>query len=104
MRPRTRIRDCRDVVGLLTEYLEGGLAPGAVTTLERHLAGCSGCGEYLVSLKKTRDAIRRLASHQVPDDCRRTLRALLDAARRGGGRGKRAAAAKKPARRRRVTR
>lgn len=96
----TRIRDCKDVVSLLTEYLEGGLARDAVATLETHLAGCSACGEYLVSLKKTRDAVRTLASSQVPDECRRTLRALLDAARRGDAGTKRAAARKKPVRRR----
>lgn len=99
MNPRTRIRDCKDVVSLLTEYLEGGLARDAAEILEKHLAGCSACGEYLVSLKKTRDAVRALAARQVPDECRRELRVLLDAARRGGG-AKRAPARRKPARRR----
>ena len=87
MKSTVTIRDCRDVVALLTEYLEGGLAPGDVSTLEAHLARCSACGGYLESLRKTRDAMRALATREVPEDCRRELRALLDAARRGARRG-----------------
>ena len=111
MTPPARIRDCKDVVSLLTEYLEGSLAAGDVATLEKHLALCSACGEYLESIRKTRDAMRRLASRDVPEECRRELRALLDAARRGaaarpgrpsGGRArsKRTTALPRPARRR----
>jgi len=71
------IRHCRDVIDLLTEYMEGGLNAAETRRLEAHLAGCSSCAEYLASVKKTAAAGRTLGVAEVPDDCRRALRAFL---------------------------
>jgi anti-sigma factor RsiW len=84
MRPTDRktptlkaIRHCRDAIGLLTEYMEGGLTPERIRQLEAHLAGCSACAGFLDSLKKTRDAARSLGAREVPEECRRALSSLL---------------------------
>lgn len=74
-----RMRDCRDVVDLLTEYLEGGLAPEESQRLEQHLAGCDACTEFLKSLRTVRAAARTPAAEAVPEDCQRALRSFLDA-------------------------
>jgi len=111
MKPRAAIRNCRDAVALLTEYLDGGLTPDAVERLAAHLALCIACEDFLKSLRSTRDAVRGLAADAVPEECRRGLRALRSAAQRkpaarrkpAGERGKAArakSAHRKPARRR----
>lgn len=84
--PKT-IRNCRDVIDLLTEYVEGGLAPGDARRLEAHLAGCGPCIEFLETLKKTRAAVGTLRAQAMPEQCRRELRAFLkkEMKKRGSG-------------------
>ena len=72
-----RIRTCRDVIGLLTEYMEDGLSAAESHRLEAHLALCPPCAEFLASLKTTRAATRSLTIRDVPEDCRAALRAFL---------------------------
>lgn len=74
---------CRDVLALLTEYMEGGLAPAAAAELTRHLEGCAACGRFLDSIKTTRAAVNRLRCDQVPEEVHASLRVFLRAA---GGR------------------
>ena len=44
---------CRDVFGLLSEYLDRELTPQTCAEIEAHLAGCPPCIEFLNSLKRT---------------------------------------------------
>ena len=44
---------CRDLVELVTEYLEGALAPGVHAAVASHLIGCPGCAEYVAQLLAT---------------------------------------------------
>lgn len=44
---------CKDVVELLTAYLEEGLDPADRLRLERHLSYCDGCTAYLAQLRLT---------------------------------------------------
>jgi anti-sigma factor RsiW len=44
---------CREVVELVTEYLEGGLPPDDRTHFEEHLALCEGCHVYLEQMRDT---------------------------------------------------
>jgi putative zinc finger protein len=71
------MQECREVVALLTEYLEGGLSPEESRGLEAHLAGCDACSEFLKSLRTVRAAAKTPAAGTVPEDCRRALRAFL---------------------------
>ena len=61
---RHRALVCRQAVHLMADYLEGRLAAGDVQRLERHLAGCPHCSEYLAQLRVTIDAL----GHAEPDD------------------------------------
>ncbi len=54
---------CRELVELVTEYLEGALPPDEVLAVEAHLVGCEGCEHYLNQMRAT---IRALGS--VPVD------------------------------------
>ncbi|HET9410467.1 MAG TPA: zf-HC2 domain-containing protein [Candidatus Dormibacteraeota bacterium] len=57
---------CRDVVELMTDYLEGALSPHDRARFEDHIAGCDGCRAYLEQLRETRKVAGRLASEPLP--------------------------------------
>jgi anti-sigma factor RsiW len=44
---------CRELVELVTDYLEGALAPAERARFEAHLADCPGCERYLEQLRAT---------------------------------------------------
>jgi len=58
---------CRDVVELMTDYLEGALSDADRARFEDHIAGCDGCRAYLEQLRETRKVAGRLASEPVPE-------------------------------------
>ena len=49
--------ECREVVELVTEYLEGALDETTTTELEAHLRLCQGCDDYLAQMRATLDAV-----------------------------------------------
>jgi anti-sigma factor RsiW len=55
---------CQQAVELMTDYLEGALRWSARRRLERHLAGCPHCTEYLAQIRET----IRLAGRVTPED------------------------------------
>jgi anti-sigma factor RsiW len=57
---------CREVVELVTEYLEGTLSPSQHRLFEEHIAGCDGCQAYLAQLRATRRVLGRLAYEPIP--------------------------------------
>jgi anti-sigma factor RsiW len=58
--------NCRQVVELMTEYLEGALSAEESARFEEHIAGCDGCRAYLAQLRMTREMVGRLATEPVP--------------------------------------
>jgi len=44
---------CRDLVELVTDYLEGVLGPADRARFEAHLDGCEGCRAYLGQMRAT---------------------------------------------------
>jgi anti-sigma factor RsiW len=68
---------CRELVELVTDYLEGALAPEERTRFELHLARCPGCTVYLRQLHGTLRTAGRLTERSLPDEARdRLLRAF----------------------------
>lgn len=55
---------CQQVVELVTDYLEGSLSRSARRRLERHLASCPHCTEYLAQIRET----IRLIGQVTPED------------------------------------
>lgn len=43
---------CKELVELVTEYLEGTLADEVRLRVERHLSGCEGCTNYLEQMRE----------------------------------------------------
>ena len=44
---------CRELVQLITDYLEGGLSRRDRRRFERHLRGCDGCPTYVEQMRET---------------------------------------------------
>jgi anti-sigma factor RsiW len=44
---------CKELVELVTEYLEGSLPVDVRTQMDQHLSGCDGCGTYLEQMRQT---------------------------------------------------
>ncbi len=57
---------CRDVVELLSDFLEDGLAPRARARVQAHLATCPECAAYLEQLRATIGTLGRLREHDIP--------------------------------------
>ena len=53
-------------LGMLSEYIDGGLEPGARDALEEHLADCPTCTEELESLRATVLMLRRMPEVEAP--------------------------------------
>lgn len=53
-------------LGMLSEYIDGELEPGARAALEEHLSGCPTCTEELESLRATVQMIRRMPEVEAP--------------------------------------
>lgn len=56
---------CRDLIGFLSDYLDGSLEPASRAAFEEHLRGCAHCRDYL---RTFRDTIA-LAAESGRDDC-----------------------------------
>ena len=44
---------CRELVELVSDYLEGALDAGDRAAFERHLGACDGCDAYLEQMRTT---------------------------------------------------
>jgi anti-sigma factor RsiW len=69
---------CRELVALVTDYLEGRLPPRERERFEMHLANCAGCEIHLAQLRVTISALGRLPRETIPpgawDDLLATFR------------------------------
>jgi anti-sigma factor RsiW len=70
---------CRELVEVVTDYLEGKLPDADRVRLETHLAECPACVEYIAQMRETIDALGELPGPESLDP--RTERELLDAFR-----------------------
>jgi predicted anti-sigma-YlaC factor YlaD len=56
---------CKQVVELVTDYLERTLLAETEALFEEHLGDCSGCTTYVQQLRQTIDLLRKLAEEPV---------------------------------------
>ena len=70
---------CRQVVALVTEYLEGNLSEADRRRFDEHLQGCRGCTTYLAQMRTTLSLLGRLDAESLPANVRQELvRAFRD--------------------------
>jgi anti-sigma factor RsiW len=53
---------CREIVEIVTDYLEGSLDVETRIGLEEHLAACPPCRDYLEQMRQTIDLAQRLSA------------------------------------------
>jgi anti-sigma factor RsiW len=64
---------CQELVELVTDYLEGRLAPLDQLRFEAHLAQCRGCRTYLEQMRQTIRALGRLAEESIDTEAKERL-------------------------------
>jgi anti-sigma factor RsiW len=74
---------CRELVEIVTDYLEGAMEPGERIRFEKHIVFCDGCAVYVEQMRDTIRLAGTLREEDVPDDARE---ALLEAFRSWRGR------------------
>ena len=57
---------CREVVDLVSDYLEDTLPAGDRARVAAHLETCPECTAYLVQLRATIGALGRLRQEEIP--------------------------------------
>jgi predicted anti-sigma-YlaC factor YlaD len=61
---------CQELVELVTEYLEGSMAPGRRLLFEEHIAFCSPCSRYLNQMRETIAITGALREEDLDPDSR----------------------------------
>lgn len=66
--------NCERLLGSLSEYIDGELAPELCQELEKHLAGCDNCRVVLNTTKRTIDLVHApVEKPDLPEDVRERL-------------------------------
>ena len=68
---------CKELVELVTEYLENSLPLSEKAQFEAHLALCPGCRTYLEQLRQTVHAVGHLTEDSLDPTTRDKLLALF---------------------------
>lgn len=68
---------CRELVEMVTDYLEGALSPRERARFEAHLAECEGCRDYLDQMRRTITLLRRPDADSIAPAKRERLLALF---------------------------
>jgi anti-sigma factor RsiW len=68
---------CKELVELVTDYLEGALPEETRQRLENHLSGCDGCTRYLEQMRQTIRLTGRLREETLTSQQREDLLRLF---------------------------
>ncbi len=64
---------CRELVELVTDYLEGALSDEERARFEGHIARCAACTIYLEQIRQTIAALGHLPEEALSPDAEREL-------------------------------
>ena len=65
---------CKEVVEIVSDYLEGALSPEDRDRFDAHLGVCDGCTFYVEQMRETIRLTGMLSEEQVPVEQRERLR------------------------------
>ena len=81
---------CKELVELVTDYLEQSLSSHDVRRFEAHLASCEGCTAYVAQMRRTIEAVGTLTAADIApgalDELLRAFRAWKTEVEETGGR------------------
>ncbi len=64
---------CKELVELVTEYLEDTLPPAERARFDAHLGKCDGCQTYLEQMRQTISALGTLEEETITEEAKRRL-------------------------------
>jgi anti-sigma factor RsiW len=64
---------CREIVEIVTDYLEGTMSPELRERFEDHLSACEGCSAYLAQMRETIRLTGMLTEDEIPQEQRDRL-------------------------------
>lgn len=64
---------CQMLVELVTDYLEGALAPDLSAALEEHLAACDACTMYVEQMRAIHRVAGTVRTEDLPPETREGL-------------------------------
>jgi len=64
---------CRELVELVTDYLEDTLSPEQHARFEEHLSECGGCRNYIVQMKETIHLTGTLSEEDITPEAEEEL-------------------------------
>jgi anti-sigma factor RsiW len=68
---------CRELVELVTPYLEDALPPDERALVEQHLASCDGCEAYVQQMRMTIRAIGHVSEDAITSKTREDVLAIF---------------------------
>jgi anti-sigma factor (TIGR02949 family) len=68
---------CKELVEVITDYLEGKMSPADRKRFEAHLEECPGCVNYLNQMRALTGALRQVSVEDIPPDSQSLLLALF---------------------------
>ncbi len=73
----TRPLVCRELVELVTDYLEGRLSAADRSRFEEHLDECDGCTAYVEQMRRTIEALGHIPEESLSPEAERELLAAF---------------------------
>ena len=70
---------CKELVELVTPYLEGVLPADEVAAIEHHLDGCGGCRAYVEQMRQTIRAVGHIPHEPISSKTRDEVVAIFRA-------------------------
>ncbi len=64
---------CKELVELVTDYLEGGLSSEDRDRFEQHIVLCDGCGIYLEQMRTTVTLAGAISEESIPKEAQERL-------------------------------
>ena len=74
---------CKELVELVTDYLEGALSPRELARFEEHVVSCPPCHLHLEQMRHTIEVVGRIPEESLSHDAEHDLLEAFRAWKRG---------------------